>query len=130
MRHDTNISSENQLIGINLGGQELQVDAKKMDLFPQSVVILCYHRVLIRTQCEWILYESCHKFFMKASRILYQTVTNSLQCWCARLKRSGNGNYGHIYSHVLLKNVYSVYFYLCMLFDFLQVNQLVKNSKI
>ena len=55
-----------------------------------------YHRVLTRTQCEWILYESCHKFFMKPSRILYQTVTDSLQCWCARLKRSGNGNYGHI----------------------------------
>ena len=26
---DTSISSENQLIGINLGGQELQVDTKK-----------------------------------------------------------------------------------------------------
>ena len=46
MRLDTSISSENQLIGINLGGQELQVDAKKMDLFPQSVVILCYGAAL------------------------------------------------------------------------------------
>ena len=29
------------------------------------------HRVLTLTQCEWILYESCHKFFMKATQILY-----------------------------------------------------------
>ena len=41
MRLDTSISSENQFVGINLGGQELQVDPKKMDLFPQSVMILC-----------------------------------------------------------------------------------------
>ena len=32
---------------------------------------LPYHRVLTRTQCKWILYESCHKFFMKATQILY-----------------------------------------------------------
>ena len=25
------------------------------------------------SQCEWILYESGHEFFMKASQILYQT---------------------------------------------------------
>ena len=30
-----------------------------------------HHRVLTLTQCEWILYESCHKFFMKATQILY-----------------------------------------------------------
>ena len=42
MRLDASMSSENRLIGINLGGQELQVDPKKMDSFPQSVVILCY----------------------------------------------------------------------------------------
>ena len=24
------------------------------------------------SQCEWILYESGHKFFMKASQILYK----------------------------------------------------------
>ena len=35
-----------------------------------------------------------------------------------------------IFSPVLLKKVYSVYFYLYMHFDFLQVNQLVKNSNI
>ena len=29
------------------------------------------HRSLTLTQCEWILYESCHKFFMKATQILY-----------------------------------------------------------
>ena len=29
-----------------------------------------YHRVLTLTQCKMIFYESCHKFFMKASRIL------------------------------------------------------------
>ena len=46
MRLDTSISSENHLIGINLGGQKLQVDPKKMDLFPQSVVILCYGAAL------------------------------------------------------------------------------------
>ena len=48
MRLDTSISSENQLIGINLGGQELQVDPEKMDLhvFPLSVVILCYGAAL------------------------------------------------------------------------------------
>ena len=28
-------------------------------------------RVLTMSQCEWILYESGHKFFMKASQILY-----------------------------------------------------------
>ena len=33
-----------------------------------------YHRVLIMSQCEWILYESGHKFFMKASQILYAFV--------------------------------------------------------
>ena len=32
MRLDTSISSENQLIGIDLGGHELQVDPKKMDI--------------------------------------------------------------------------------------------------
>ena len=26
---------------------------------------------LTLTQCEWILYESCHKFFIKATQILY-----------------------------------------------------------
>ena len=26
------------------------------------------------SQCEWILYESGHKFFMKASQILYAFV--------------------------------------------------------
>ena len=46
MRLDTSISSENQLFGINLGGQEPQVDPMKMDLFPQSVVILCYGAAL------------------------------------------------------------------------------------
>ena len=46
VRLDTSISSENQLIGINLGGHELQVDPKKMDLFPQSVMILCYGAAL------------------------------------------------------------------------------------
>ena len=46
MRLDTSISSENQLFGINLGGQEPQVDPKKMDLFPQSLVILCYGAAL------------------------------------------------------------------------------------
>ena len=30
-----------------------------------------YYRVLTRTQCKWILYESCHKLFMKATQILY-----------------------------------------------------------
>ena len=39
----------------------------------------------------------------KLSQILYESFTDSLQCLCARLKRSGNGNHGHIY--VLLKNV-------------------------
>ena len=38
---DTSISSENQFVGINLVGQELQMDPKKMRLFSQSVVILC-----------------------------------------------------------------------------------------
>ena len=33
VKFDTSISSENQFIGINLGGQELQVDPKKMRLF-------------------------------------------------------------------------------------------------
>ena len=36
MRLDTSISSENQFVGINLVGQELQVDPKKMRLFSQS----------------------------------------------------------------------------------------------
>ena len=40
------------------------------------------------SQCEWILYESGPKFFMKATRILYQSVSDSLQCWCSRLKRT------------------------------------------
>ena len=39
MRLDTSISSENQFIGINLGGRELQEDPKKMHIFPQSVMI-------------------------------------------------------------------------------------------
>ena len=29
------------------------------------------HRVLTMSQCEWILYESGHKFFMKVSQIFY-----------------------------------------------------------
>ena len=36
-----------------------------------KAVVCCHiHRILTLTQCEWILYESCHKFFMKASLIL------------------------------------------------------------
>ena len=46
VRLETSISSENHLIGINLGGKEFQVDPKKMDLFLQSVVILCYGAAL------------------------------------------------------------------------------------
>ena len=46
------------------------------------------HRVLTMSQCEWILYESGHSFLMKASRILYQTVPDSLQCSCCSLKRT------------------------------------------
>ena len=42
----TSISSENQFIGINIGGQELQVDPKKMFIFPLSVMILCYGAAL------------------------------------------------------------------------------------
>ena len=30
-----------------------------------------HHRVLTQTRWKWILYESCHKFFMKATQILY-----------------------------------------------------------
>ena len=37
----------------------------------RSLIIADKHRVLTLTQCEWILYESCHKFFMKATQILY-----------------------------------------------------------
>ena len=48
------------------------------------------------SQNEWILYESGHKFFMKASQILYQAVTDSLQCWLSALQRPDNGNYKHI----------------------------------
>ena len=40
------------------------------------------------SQCEWILYESGHSSLMKASRILYQTVSDSLQCSCCCLKRT------------------------------------------
>ena len=40
VRLDTSISSENQFVGINLVGQELQVDPKKMCLFSQSAMIL------------------------------------------------------------------------------------------
>ena len=43
---DTGISSENQFVGINLVGHELQVDPKKMRLFSQSVMILCYGAAL------------------------------------------------------------------------------------
>ena len=32
------------------------------------------HRVLTLIQCEWILYESCHKFFMKATQIFMHFV--------------------------------------------------------
>ena len=42
----TSITYENQFIGINLGGQALQVDPKKMRLFPQSVMIFCYGAAL------------------------------------------------------------------------------------
>ena len=44
------------------------------------ILIHCtnYHRVLTVSRCEWIPYESGHKFFMKASQILCQTVTDSL----------------------------------------------------
>ena len=30
------------------------------------------------SQCEWIHYESCHKFFMKTSQILYVFVLLNL----------------------------------------------------
>ena len=46
VRLDTSISSENQFIRINPGGRELQEDPKKMRLFPQSVMILCYGAAL------------------------------------------------------------------------------------
>ena len=42
----TSITYENQFIGINLGGQALQVDPKKMRSFPQSVMIFCYGAAL------------------------------------------------------------------------------------
>ena len=38
-----------------------------------------FHRVLTQAQCKWILYESCHKFFMKATQILYAF------CFCSTL---------------------------------------------
>ena len=53
------------------------------------------HRFLTMSQW-WILYESGHRFFMNASRILYQTVSDSLQSRCSRLKRTKNGHYRHI----------------------------------
>ena len=76
------------------------------------------------TQCEWILYESGHEFFMKASQILYQTVTDFLQCWGSPLQRTENGNYRHVYGHVLLENVSAVYLMLitCVLIVFKQTN--------
>ena len=54
------------------------------------------HRVLTMSQCEWILYESGHSFLMKASRILYPTVPDSLQCSCCCLKRTKNDLYRNI----------------------------------
>ena len=43
---DISISSENQLIRINLGGYEHQVSPKKMCSFPQSVMDLCNRAVV------------------------------------------------------------------------------------
>ena len=36
---------------------------------------------LTMSQYEWIRYESGHKFFMKASQIVYHTVTDSFHCF-------------------------------------------------
>ena len=36
--------------------------------------------VLSMSQCEWILYESGHKFLMKASHILYAFVLLNMGC--------------------------------------------------
>ena len=41
-----------------------------------------YHRVLTMSQCEWILYESGHKFFFSSG--LYESVTDSLCVWFAQ----------------------------------------------
>ena len=81
------------------------------------------HRVLIMSQCEWILYESGHSFLMKASRILYQTVSDSLQCWCSRLKRTKMVIKDIFRVLSCWKNVLAVYFMLntCILIVFRQM---------
>ena len=62
------------------------------------------------SQCEWILYESGQSFLMKASRILYQTVPDSLQCSCCCLKRA-KMIIIEIFSLILLEKCVSSLFY-------------------
>ena len=38
-----------------------------------------HHRVLTMSHCEWIIYESGHQFFMKASQILYAFVLPNMR---------------------------------------------------
>ena len=87
------------------------------------------------SQCEWILYESGHSFLMKASRILYQTVPDSLQCSCCCLKRTKHDHYRNIRVLFCWKNVLAVYFMLntCILLVFKQMyyeKQIVKLNKL
>ena len=78
------------------------------------------------SQCEWILYESGHSFLMKASRILYQTVPDSLQCWCFKMVITD------IFRALFCwKNVLAVYFMLntCILLVFKQMYYEKKKKK-
>ena len=56
--------------------------------FQKLFLMLWHHRVLFMSQCEWILYESGHKFFMKASQILYVFVLLNIE----RLEAGKNFN--------------------------------------
>ena len=49
----------------------LDVQVNFCQFLSQKLPLSYDHRVLTLTECEWFLYESCHKFFMKATKILY-----------------------------------------------------------
>ena len=87
------------------------------------------------SQCEWILYESGLSFLMKASRILYQTVPDSLQCSCCSLKRTKMIIIEIFRVLFCWKNVLAVYFMLntCILLVFKQMyyeKQIAKLNKL